>query len=223
MIRRVLRAMMPGIGVAPSLSSGRSSPSHWASLPLLPTATSRPVDRAQVRRRWAPSRGGVDSLHRLASAATRALYFCLGWLHLDHAAHGRSSWLQLRHDRDPGHDHEHRNIPVAESTIQMTASTNGSHGDSLRDEMNLCIANVSATTTVVANGPLSYGLSQNPSVTLSGQHWHRGRPTSTPSTSTPGRTRRPAAGPRATTPARLLPGDRMSRPRGLTTPLRGAL
>jgi hypothetical protein len=60
------------------------------------------------------------------------------------------------------------NIPVAESTIQMTASTNGSHGDSLRDEMNLCIANVSATTTVVANGPLSYGLSQNPSVTLSG-------------------------------------------------------
>ena len=72
------------------------------------------------------------------------------------------------------------NIPVAESTIQMTASTNGSHGDSLRDEMNLCIANVSATTTVVANGPLSYGLSQNPSVTLSGPTLAPGATTSTP-------------------------------------------
>jgi hypothetical protein len=60
------------------------------------------------------------------------------------------------------------NIPVTESAIQVTASTNGSDGDSLRDEMNLCIANVSGTTTVVANGPLSYGLSHNPSVTLGG-------------------------------------------------------
>ena len=42
------------------------------------------------------------------------------------------------------------NIPVTESAIQLTASTNGLHGNALRDGLNLCIANVSATTTVIA-------------------------------------------------------------------------
>lgn len=60
------------------------------------------------------------------------------------------------------------NIALTESAIRLTASTNGSRGDTLRDGLNLCIANVSNTTTVIANGPLSYGLSQNPSITLSG-------------------------------------------------------
>ena len=59
------------------------------------------------------------------------------------------------------------NIPVTESAIQLTASTNGSPGNSLRDGLNLCIAEVSGTTTVVANGPLRYGLSHSPSITLS--------------------------------------------------------
>jgi hypothetical protein len=59
-------------------------------------------------------------------------------------------------------------IPITESEIRLTASTNGTAGSYLRDEMNLCISSGDVTTTVVANGPLSYGLVHDPSVTLTG-------------------------------------------------------
>jgi hypothetical protein len=56
-------------------------------------------------------------------------------------------------------------IPITESTIQLTATANGTAGNHLRDEMNIC---VSRATTVVANGPLSYGLTHDPSMTVAG-------------------------------------------------------
>jgi hypothetical protein len=56
-------------------------------------------------------------------------------------------------------------IPITESTIQLTATANGTAGNYLRDEMNVCI---SRATTVVANGPLSYGLTHDPSVIVTG-------------------------------------------------------
>ena len=66
-------------------------------------------------------------------------------------------------------------IPVSESGMQLTDTTSGTSGNYLQDEMNVCIASDPGSggsgaggETVVANGPLTTGLSLSPSVTLIG-------------------------------------------------------
>jgi predicted ribosomally synthesized peptide with SipW-like signal peptide len=66
-------------------------------------------------------------------------------------------------------------LPVTESAMQLTASTNGTAGNYLEDEMNVCIASDPGSggtgaggETVSANGPLTTGLGLSPSVVLVG-------------------------------------------------------
>ena len=71
-------------------------------------------------------------------------------------------------------------IPVEETGLQLTDSTNGTPGNYLQDEMNICISSDPGTGAVgapyglldgaeiVANGPLTTGLALSPSVTLIG-------------------------------------------------------
>lgn len=72
-------------------------------------------------------------------------------------------------------------IPVNESGIQLTDSTNGTPGNYLQDEMDICISSDPGSgpgvgsggglldnATIVANGPLTTGLGLSPSVTLIG-------------------------------------------------------
>ncbi len=73
--------------------------------------------------------------------------------------------LDLRHDSDPDHDHEHRQHPDHRVHDPVDGHRQRHGGHHLRDEMNIC---VSRATTVVANGPLSYGLTHDPSVTVAG-------------------------------------------------------
>jgi hypothetical protein len=62
-------------------------------------------------------------------------------------------------------------LPVTESAMQLTDTTNGQAGDYLQDQMNVCIASDPGSggsgaggLTVVANGPLTTGLGLSPSV-----------------------------------------------------------
>ena len=67
------------------------------------------------------------------------------------------------------------NIPVTEASIQLSAVTNGTAGNYLRDESYVCMASDPGSggsgangETVTANGPLDTGLNLSPSVTLHG-------------------------------------------------------
>ncbi len=69
------------------------------------------------------------------------------------------------------------NIPVTESAMQLTDTTNGLAGDYLQNQMYICIssdpgsnpsAGIPDNATIVANGLLTTGLGLTPSVTLVG-------------------------------------------------------
>jgi hypothetical protein len=68
------------------------------------------------------------------------------------------------------------NILVTEAGMQLTDTTNGTNGNYLQDEMDICISSDPHSggsglldgATIVANGPLTTGTALTPSVTLIG-------------------------------------------------------